>query len=200
MESAASHDITALLRAWSQGEQGALEGLIPIVDRELRSIARHCLEARRHDPMLDTTTLINEAYLRLIDAKRASWHDRSHFLAACSQIMRRILVDHARGRQAAKRGGGAPVAPLEEAQVVSPEPDTDVVAVDEALDALAMVDPRKARVVELRFFGGLSVEETAAVLEISEESVMRDWRLARAWLARELSQEKPHGPGAMAED
>ncbi len=194
------HDVTGLLQAWRGGDQRALDGLIPLLDRELHRIAKHYMAAQPPGHTLQTTALVNEAYLRLIDAKRASWHDRSHFLAACSQIMRRILVDHARGRQAAKRGGGAPLASLEEAWVASPEPDTDVVAVDEALDALAKVDPRKARVVELRFFGGLSVEETAAVLEISEESVMRDWRLARAWLARELSQEKPHGPGAMAED
>jgi RNA polymerase sigma factor (TIGR02999 family) len=149
---------------------------------------------------LQTTALVNEAYLRLIDAKRVGWVDRSHFLAACSQIMRRILVDHARGCQAAKRGGGAHVMPLEEAWVVSPEPDADIVAVDDALEALAKIDPRKAKVVELRFFAGLSVKETAAVLEISEESVMRDWRLARAWLARELDKEKAGGSRPVAED
>jgi RNA polymerase sigma factor (TIGR02999 family) len=148
---------------------------------------------------LQTTALLNEAYLRLIEAKRVSWHDRTHFLAACSAIMRRILVDHARGRQAAKRGGGAHLAHLEEACAVAPEPDEDVVALDEALDALARTDPRKARVVELRFFGGLSVEETAAVLDISPDTVTRDWRLARAWLVRELSHKEAHGQGAMAE-
>lgn len=193
-------DVTGLLQAWRAGDNCALEALIPLLEKELRRIARHHMAAQRPDHTLQTTALVNEAYLRLIDAKRASWHDRSHFLAACSQIMRRILVDHARGRQAAKRGGGAWMVPLEEAWVVSPEPDTDVVALDEALDALAKNDPRKAKVVELRFFGGLSVEETAAVLEISGESVMRDWRLARAWLARELSKGEPHGPGSLAED
>jgi len=186
MESAASHDITALLRAWSQGEQGALEGLIPIVDRELRSIARHCLEARRHDPMLDTTTLINEAYLRLIDANQVSWRDRAHFFAVCAKIMRHILVDQARSRHTAKRGGGRPPISLDEALAVAPEPASDLVAIDEALEALTRVDGRKGRVVEMRFFGGLSIEETAEVLKVSPETVRRDWRLAKAWLLREL--------------
>ena len=194
------HDVTGLLLAWRGGDGRAFEGLIPLLDRELHRIAKHYMAGQPAGHTLQTTALVNEAYLHLIDAKRASWLDRSHFLAACSQIMRRILVDHARGRQAAKRGGGAHVVPLEEAWVVAREPDTDVVAVDEALEALAKIDPRKAKVVELRFFGGLSVAETAAVLEISGESVARDWRLARAWLARELGKEKPDGPGAVAED
>jgi RNA polymerase sigma factor (TIGR02999 family) len=149
---------------------------------------------------LQTTALVNEAYLRLIDGKRASCHDRSHFLAVCSQIMRHILVDHERARQAAKRGGGAQAAPLEEAWVVSPEPDSDVVAIDEALTALSKVYPRKAKVIELRFFGGLSLEETAAVLEVSQDTVMRDWKLARAWLARELKRERSHGPRTIPAD
>jgi len=200
MQPQPGHDVTGLLLAWRAGDQHALEGLIPLLERELHRIAKHYMAAQPAGHTLQTTALVNEAYLHLVDAKRANWQDRSHFLAACSQTMRRILVDHARGRQAAKRGGGAHVVPLEEAWVMSPEPDTDVVAVDEALEALAKIDPRKAKVVELRFFGGLSVEETAAVLEISAESVMRDWRLARAWLARELSKGEPGGPGAMAED
>jgi RNA polymerase sigma factor (TIGR02999 family) len=130
-----------------------------------------------------------------VDARRVNWTDRSHFLAACSQIMRHILVDYARARGAAKRGGGALAASLEEAWVAAVEPDTDVVALDQALDRFAEVDARKAKVVELRFFGGLSVEETASTLGISEESVNRDWSLARAWLARELSKERRIGPG-----
>ena len=186
MESAASHDITGLLRAWSQGEQGALESLIPIVDRKLRSIAKHCLEAKRHDPMLDTTALINEAYLRLIDANQVSWRDRAHFFAVCAKIMRRILVDQARASRTAKRGGGRPQISLDEALAVAPEPASDLVAIDEALEALVKVDGRKGRVVELRFFGGLSIEETAEVLKVSPETVRRDWRLAKAWLLREL--------------
>lgn len=194
------HDVTGLLLAWRGGDRRALEGLAPLLERELHRIAKHYMAAQPAGHTLQTTALVNEAYLRLIDARRVSWNDRSHFLAACSQIMRRILVDHARARGAAKRGGGAIVAPLEEAWVASVEPDTDVVAVDEALEALAKIDPRKAKVVELRFFGGLSVEETAAALEISEESVMRDWRLARAWLARELGKETSHGSGPVAEN
>jgi RNA polymerase sigma-70 factor (ECF subfamily) len=178
-----------LLQAWRDGDRRALEDLVPLLNRELHRIAKRQMAAQPAGHTLQTTALVNEAYLHLIDAKRASWQDRSHFIAACSQIMRRILVDHARGRQAAKRGGGVLVASLEEAWVTSVEPDTDVVALNEALETLAKVDPRKAKVVELRFFGGLSVKETAAALDICEDSVLRDWRLARAWLARELSKE-----------
>ncbi len=193
-----SCDITGLLLAWRRGDRNALDGLATVVQKELHRIAKRYMAAQPAGHTLQTTALINEAYLRLIDAKRVNWQDRSHFLAACSQIMRRILVDYARTRGAAKRGGGALVAPLEEAWVAAVEPNTDVVAVDAALETLAKFDPRKARVVEFRFFGGLSVQETAAALEISEETVMRDWRLARAWLARELSREKSRGPGPMA--
>ncbi|HSW50957.1 MAG TPA: sigma-70 family RNA polymerase sigma factor, partial [Bryobacteraceae bacterium] len=192
------HDVTALLKAWGGGDRRALEDLIPLLERELHGIAKRRMAGEPAGHILQTTALLNEAYLRLIDAKRANWKDRSHFLAACSQIMRRILVDQARALHTAKRAGGQGV-PLEEAWVASPEPAADVVAVDEALDALAKVDPRKARVVELRFFGGLSVEETAAVLEMSAQTVMRDWSLAKAWLARELSRGRADGAGAMAE-
>jgi len=200
MQPQAGHDVTALLVAWRGGDRRALEDLIPLLDRELHRIAKYHMAAQPPGHTLQTTALLNEAYLRLIDARRASWHDRTHFLAACSAIMRRILVDHARGRRAAKRGGGAPMASLEEACVMAPEPDEDIVALDDALRALAKTAPRKARVVELRFFGGLSVEEAATVLGISADSVTRDWRLARAWLARELSHREAHGPGAMAKD
>ena len=192
-------DVTGLLQAWRGGDQAALDNLIPLLERELHRIAKHYMAAQPPGHTLQTTALVNEAYLRLIDAQRLSWHDRSHFLAVCSRIMRHVLVDHARARQAAKRGGAAGAAPLEEAWVASPEPGTDIVAIDEALGALAKLYPRKARVIELRFFGGLSVEETAGVLEVSKDTVMRDWRLARSWLARELKQEKPHGPRAIAE-
>ncbi len=182
----ASHDITAFLRAWSHGDERALESLVPLVERELRGIARHCLEAKRHDPILDTTALINEAYLRLIDASQVSWQDRAHFFAVCAKIMRRILVDHVRARRTTKRGGGAPQISLNEALAVAPEPASDLVAIDEALEALAKVDGRKGSVVELRFFGGLNIEETAEVLKVSPETVRRDWRLAKAWLLREM--------------
>ncbi|MBL8292995.1 MAG: sigma-70 family RNA polymerase sigma factor [Bryobacterales bacterium] len=187
MGPAPAHDITALLRAWSQGDQAALENLVPVVDRELHAIARRCLEARRHDPILETTSLIHEAYVRLIVGNQASWQDRVHFFAVCAKIMRRILVDHARARLSAKRGGGSPAISLNEALVVSAEPASHLVAIDLALEALAKVDRRKASVVELRFFGGLKIEETAEVLKVSPDTVRRDWRLAKAWLMRELS-------------
>jgi len=196
----APREVTGLLLAWAGGDKASLDRLIPLVQNELHDIAHRYMRREAAGHTLQTTALVNEAYLRLIDARRLSWHDRSHFLAVCSQIMRHVLVDHARARQAAKRGGAAKAAPLEEAWVASPEPDTGIVAIDEALSALAKLYPRKARVIELRFFGGLSVEETAAVLDVSQDTVMRDWRLARSWLARELKQEKPHGPGAIAED
>jgi RNA polymerase sigma factor (TIGR02999 family) len=196
----ASLDITGLLQAWRSGDQQARDELISRLYGELHRIAKRYMAAQPPGHVLQTTALLNEACLHLIDAKRANWHDRSHFLAVCSQIMRRILVDHERARRAAKRGGGVQAAALEGAWVVSPQPDTDIVAIDEALDALAKVYPRKARVVELRFFGGLSLEETASVLGISADSVKRDWRFARGWLARELSRRKPHGSGASTED
>jgi RNA polymerase sigma factor (TIGR02999 family) len=200
MQEPPSHYITELLQAWRLGDNSAREVLIPMLQRELHRIARHHMAAQRPGHTLQTTALVNEAYLRLIDVKRAGWHDRAHFLAACSQIMRHILVDHARARKTTKRGGSIAVLPLEEACAVSPESDTDLVALDEALDSLAEHDPRRAKVVEMRFFGGLSVEETAAALGISEESVLRDWRLARAWLARELSHGNLHGQRALAQD
>ncbi len=200
MEPRSAHDVTVLLHAWRGGDQGALDKLLPMLYRELHRIAKHHMAAQPPGHTLQTTALLNEACVHLIDAKQVNWQDRSHFLAVCSQVMRRILVDYARARQAAKRGGGVRAVPLEEALVISPERDNDILAVDEALNRLSTVDPRRARVVEMRFFGGLSVEETAAALDISTESVMRDWRLARAWLARELSKEKRHGRGALAEN
>jgi len=161
--------------------------LIPLIDRELHSIAKRRLEGKRGDPILDTTTaLVNEAYLRLIDWKKSSWQDRVHFFAICAKTMRRILVDHARAHRTAKRGGGAAAVSLNEGLAIAPKRASDLVAIDEALEALAKMDGRKGRVVELRFFGGLSIEETAVVLEVSPETVRRDWRLAKAWLRREL--------------
>jgi RNA polymerase sigma-70 factor, ECF subfamily len=192
-------DITGLLKAWGAGDACALEALVPLLEKELHRIARHYMADPHAGHTLQTTALVNEAYLRLIDSRRTGFHDRSHFLAACSRIMRSILVDRARARNAAKRGGDARNVPLEEAWVASPEPHTDLVALDDALESLAKVDARKAKVIELRFFGGLSVEETAAALAISQESVMRDWRLARAWLARKLGIGGKHGPGPLAE-
>ncbi len=198
-EANARRDVTGLLRAWQDGDPCALQSLIPLVERELHCIARACMAGQPPGHTLQPTALVNEAYLRLVDSAPADWQDRSHFLAACSKIMRRILADHARARLAAKRGGGAHVAPLEAAWIASPEPDREIVAVDDGLDALAAMDPRKAQVVEFRFFCGFTVEETAAALGVSEETVGRDWRLARAWLARELGKENPDGPGTLEE-
>ena len=190
-------DITALVRAWSQGDRGALERLIPFVDAELRRIARRYLEGRRPDVSLQTTSLLNEAYVRLVGVKEASCRDRVHFFALCASIIRGILVDHARARGAAKRGGGRPPASLKESAVALPERGADVVAVDEALKTLAEMDPRRSRVVELRFFGGLTIEETAEFMGVSPETVKRDWRVAKLWLMKELSQRTPFtAPGS----
>lgn len=198
MASGAPQDITGLLRAWGRGDQAALERLIPLVNRELRQMASRCLQRQGPDPLLETTALVNEAYVRLIDVKQVGWRDRAHFFALCAQIMRGILVDYARARRYAKRGGGAAHISLDEALVVSQERSSDLVAIDDALNALSKTDPRKGQVVELRFFGGLSVEETAEVLRVSQQTVLRDWKLAKMWLLRELSREKLHEPGTMA--
>jgi RNA polymerase sigma factor (TIGR02999 family) len=193
-------DITALLCAWSQGDTGALERLVPLVDGELRRLASICLQKEPPDRSLDTTALVNEAWLRLIDGKRVVWHDRAHFVALSAQLIRRILVDHARARRSAKRGAGVQPIRLDEARITAAERATDFVAIDDALEALTRIDPRKGRVVELRFFGGLSIRETAEVLNVSEETVLRDWRLARAWLLRELSGQNAHGWRGVAAD
>jgi RNA polymerase sigma factor (TIGR02999 family) len=178
--------VTGLLLQWGRGDEGALERLIPLVHQELHAIARRCMADERTGHSLQATALVNEAYLRLIDVKDVAWHDRAHFLAVAARVMRRILVDHARARQAQKRGGHSPEVLFDEALVVANEPRQDFVALDDALQALAAFDERKSRVIELRFFGGLSVEEAAAVLKVSPETVMRDWRLAKAWLQREM--------------
>lgn len=187
-----AHEITRLLRAWSEGDEAALEKLTPLVYEELHRVARRYMAAERPDHTLQTTALIHEVYLRLIDAREVNWNDRAHFFAICAQLMRRILIDFARSRRYQKRGGGAKRLPLEEALLVSAEPPADIVALDDALKVLAGVDERKSRVVELRFFGGLSVEETAEVLKVSAETVMRDWKLAKTWLLRELSRQERH--------
>jgi RNA polymerase sigma factor (TIGR02999 family) len=194
MRPAESPDITGLLVAWSNGDMGALDRLVPLVESEMRQIARAYLRKERRDPDLQTTAIINETFLRLIDSSSIRCGGRSHFYALCARLMRRILVDQARARGASKRGSGERPVTLEEARLVSPERLTDVVAIDEALTALSRSDPRKGAVVELRFFGGLTVEETAQALAISEESVMRDWKLAKVWLLRELSGRPPE-PG-----
>ena len=179
-------DITALLVAWGRGDEAALQQLIPLVHRELHQIARRCLQGERPGHTLQPTALVHEAYLRLIDVRRVSWKNRTHFLAMSARLMRRVLVDFARSRQYQKRGGGVMNVSLDEAHGVSTERGQDLVALDEALTTLSAIDERKGRVIEMRFFGGLTVEETAAVLDVSRDTVLRDWRLARAWLMREL--------------
>jgi RNA polymerase sigma-70 factor (ECF subfamily) len=178
--------VTQLLRAWSDGEDDALERLTPLVEAELRRLARGYMGRERRGHTLQPTALVNEAFLRLTDARRVRWQDRAHFLGISARLMRRVLVDHARSRGYRKRGGGAQQVTLNEGLVASPEPAVDVVALDRALEALAAVDVRKSRVIELRFFGGLSVEETSEVLHVSADTVKRDWRLAKLWLLREF--------------
>ncbi len=180
-------EITQLLLEWSKGGRSALYRLMPVVYEELRRLARHYMAAERPCHTLQTTALINEAYLRLVDHKEMRWQNRAHFFAVAAQAMRRILVDHARTRDAAKRGGGAPNASLEDTAVVNERP-VELIALDEALSDLATIDRRKSQVVELRYFGGLSVEETAEVLRVSPVTVMRDWSTAKAWLLRAISQ------------
>ena len=178
-------DITGLLAAWSAGDRAALDRIIPLVYGELRRLAHGRMLGERPGHTLQTTALVNEAYLRLVDVTKVRWQNRAHFLAVAARAMRRLLVEDARARRAQKRGGGVYLEPVGDDEPGS-SPALDVEALDDALDALARRDPRKARVVELRFFGGLTVEEAAAVLDVSVETVTRDWRLARLYLAREL--------------
>ena len=183
--------VTGLLLKWGRGDEAALERLIPLVHRELHQIARRCMAGEGRGHSLQATALVNEAYLRLVDAKNVAWHDRVHFLSVAARVMRRILVDHARAGRARKRGGGAAKVTFDEALAVSNEPRQDFVALDDALEALSRFDERKSRIVELRFFGGLTVEETASVVDVSPETVMRDWQLAKVWLRREMRADRP---------
>jgi RNA polymerase sigma factor (TIGR02999 family) len=183
-----THEVTQLLRAWTTGDEQALEKLTPLVYEQLRRAARHYMAGQRPGHILQTTALVNEVYLQLVDCGQMNWQDRAHFFAVSAQLMRRILVDFARSSGCQKRGGGALHISLDEAPSVCHEPDPSLVALDDALKALSIVDERKSKVVELRFFGGLSVEETAEVLKVSVETVMRDWKLAKLWLLRELSE------------
>jgi len=187
MRSDTRMNITGLLQRWSEGDQAALAELTPLVYEELRRLARHHLAGERQEQTLTTTALVHEAWLRLVKVKDARWQDRAHFFALCAQLMRRILVDHARARLRARRGGGVHPVSLDQALLVSEERSPWLVALDDALNALSQMDPRKGRLVELRFFGGLTTEETAEVLKISPDSVKRNWRLAKAWLMREMS-------------
>jgi len=184
---------TTLLLAWGRGDESALDQLIPLVHDELRRLARRHMAGERVGHTLQATALVNEAYLRLIEVNQVRWQNRAHFFAMASRVMRRILVDAARARGYQKRGGGAPTVSLDEALLVSGEPRQDLIALDDALNALAAFDLRKSQVVEMRFFGGLSVEETAEALHVSADTVMRDWRLAKVWLVRELSGEQLEG-------
>jgi RNA polymerase sigma factor (TIGR02999 family) len=187
--SVSTHEITRLLQAWGLGDEGALEQLMPLVYNELRRLAHHYIAAEKPGQTLQTTALVHEVYLRLVDVDNVDWQNRAHFYGICARLMRRILIDFARSRNYQKRGGNFPHVELEEAATVSGVVGSELLAVDEALKQLAKIDTRKAEVVELRFFGGLTVEETAAVLRVSPETVMRDWKLAKAWLLRELSHE-----------
>jgi RNA polymerase sigma-70 factor, ECF subfamily len=180
--------VTELLKAWSNGEQEALKQLMPLVYNELHRLAHRYMGRERHGHTLQSTALVHEAYNRLINLKDMSWQNRAHFFGVSAQMMRRILVDYARSRRFSKRGGEWRQVPLNEAVVVFRDQRTDIVALDDALRDLADIDPRKARVVELRFFGGLSSKETAEVLHVSAETVLRDWRLAKVWLLRQLSR------------
>ena len=187
------HQVTSLLQAWNQGDEEALQQLIPVVYDELRRVARRHMAGERPSHTLQTTALIHEVYVRLVDVPSATIRNRVHFFAICARLMRNILVDFARSRQYQKRGGGAVHVALDEALHVSSVPDPDLVAIDDALERLAIFDHRKSQVVELRFFGGLSVGETAEALDISPETVMRDWKLAKVWLLRELDPNGPDG-------
>jgi RNA polymerase sigma factor (TIGR02999 family) len=179
-------DITALLVDWSKGDKAALDKLFPLVERELHRLAHSYMRKERSNHTLQTTAVVNEAYLRLVDQRDTRWQNRAHFFGIAAQIMRRILMNYARDRQRIKRGGGAIQMSLSETDVVSVTKLSELLALDEALDRLAAIDKRKAKVVEFRYFGGLSVEETAEVLDVSSITVTRDWNMAKAWLAREI--------------
>ncbi|HEX4810473.1 MAG TPA: ECF-type sigma factor [Bryobacteraceae bacterium] len=188
MEDAQSSETTQLLRAWAGGNQSALEQLTPRVYKELRRIAGRCMQNERPGRTIEATALVHEAYLKLIDVTNVDWQHRAHFFAISAQVMRRILLDRARRRVAAKRGGAEPKVNVNELEQLGSARAHELVALDDALNALAQFDARKARVIELRFFGGLSIEETAEVEKVSPDTVMRDWRLARAWLLTELEK------------
>jgi len=191
-QSVSPQEVTRLLQAWKAGDEGALERLMPLVYEELHRLARRYMAAEQTGHPLQTTALVHEVYLRLVDANTIDWQNRAHFYAICARLMRRILIDFARSRNYQKRGPNFAHIQLEEAATISATVGSELLAVDEALKQLATIDTRKSEVVEMRFFGGLTVEETAAALSVSPETVMRDWKLAKAWLLRELSHEGSH--------
>jgi RNA polymerase sigma-70 factor (ECF subfamily) len=193
MNDRTAHEITAQLRAWSEGDDQALARLTPVIYKELYRIARHCMARQKAGHTLQGTALVNEVYVRLAGIVHVDWQDRAHFFAFCARSMRHILTDYARAQQRQKRGGQAQRVSLEEVEAALPHRTTDLLALDEALIALGRIDERKSRVVELRFFGGLSVKETAEVLDISEDSVIRDWKFAKHWLLNELRAGNSNG-------
>ena len=188
MASPPPDEVAQYLTAWSSGEQSALDHLMPVVYKELHRLARQYMRRERPGHSLQTTALVNETYLRLADYTRMKWKGRAHFFGVSAQVMRRILVEHARRRRQGKRGGAVTRIPLDEAESIAPDRSTDLIELDEALQRLAVIDERKSRVVELRFFGGLSLDDTAAALNVSAPTVLRDWSTAKAWLYRELNQ------------
>jgi RNA polymerase sigma-70 factor (ECF subfamily) len=189
MKVAAADNLTGLLMEWHEGDKSALDRLTPLVYNELRRIAHRYVQRERNGHTFQTTALVNEAFVRLAGAEEVAWQNRAHFFAVCAQVMRHILIDHARRRRYAKRGGEAQQVSLADADAMTPQRAAELVALDEALEELSRIDPRKARVVELRYFGGLSLEETAQVVELSEMTVRRDWRAAKAWLYRRMKAE-----------
>ncbi len=189
--SPSQQEVTVLLGEWRGGDEGALDKLIPLVQPELHRLAHHYMSRERSGHTLQTTALLDEAYLRLVDHTKPLWQNRTHFVAAAAQLMRRIMVDHARGRHSLKRGGGALKVTLDEAAAVTETRSEELLALDDALERLAAQDPRKSQIVELRYFGGLTVEETAEFLKLSQRTVEREWNMAKAWLYRALSGEEP---------
>ena len=190
--SSSQQEVTQLVKDWSGGDEGALGKLIPLVQPELHRLAHHYMSRERTGHTLQTTALLNEAYLQLVDDPKRNWQNRTHFMAAAAQLMRRIIVDYARERRSLKRGGGALKVSLDEAALVTEKQSEELVALDEALERLGVQDPRKSQIVELRYFGGLSVEETAEFLKLSHRTVKREWRMAKAWLYRALSGQEPN--------
>jgi RNA polymerase sigma factor (TIGR02999 family) len=198
MSAISQQQITSLLMQWSQGDEHALDQLTPLIYQDLRRLASYLLRGERPQHTLQPTALVNEAYLRLANDNKVTWQNRNHFFAVAARVMRHILVDYARFHQRAKRGGGVALLPLDEVFVFAPEASSDLLALNDALDRLGQLDPRKARVVELRFFGGLTVEETADVLQLSPNTILRDWNMAKAWLKREISNDEyAAGPRAV---
>ena len=187
-----SHEVTQLLIEWSNGDKAALDKLMPLIYDELRRLAHHYMSRERPGHTLQTTALVDEAYVRLVNRQRVHWQNRAHFFAIAAHLMRTILVDHARSHAYAKRGGGARKVPLDEAMVISQERAAEVVALDDALEQLTRIDPRQSRIVEMRFFAGLTIEETAEVLSLSPATIKREWSTAKAWLYHELSKSKHH--------